>query len=506
MKNYFEYNSKISSIDVAQAIASPIAPGPFAGFASADIIENASEDPILRVNSRPTRDMSEYGNYLESIDKIVRRNISKLNTQSGISSSYINFGCIARDGSIHTSDQNVLEVPIQGTKGILNEVLLFAKHIPITEPIENPITFIAVWNNAPSISFYDIYKKGLDPSYSSNQDIYDPVKDSTITYEYLNNQLKVASQVYSDQENALVFIGAYGIGINRDYNTPEKFALVPYFSKFPIELNYNTYIHSLLFKSISYLQKVSKSVEKFLGTIEMWAGQDLPNNYRLCDGSELSIGDYPELYQAIGNTFNNALDPNGVPYTTLSGHFRLPDLRGRFIVGYSPQEDGSEEPNEYSTLGNAGGSKEVTLTSEESGIGKHSHEHDHIHKHIHEHHVSNGVFADGYTDGHKTSSSVAVFTQPSGGSQVYQFLNIGTKNFNGTSNPSNMMATWTDATSPDGRSDTANTEGPVSYKKLGISGTYTDNKSTNEVEADATKGHENRPPYYVLAYIMRVKF
>ena len=504
MKNYFEYNSRISSIELAQAIASPIAPGPFAGFSSAKIIEVSGEDPILRVSSKPSLTMEGQCNYLESIDNIVRRNISKLNTGSGISSSYINFGCIARDGSIHTSDQDTLEVTIQGEKGLLNEVLLFAKHIPVTEKIKNPITFIAEWNTNTSISFYDLYKKALDPTYSSNQDISDPTKDAGLTYDYLNNQLKVVSQTYSNQENALVFIGAYGIGINRDYNTPEEFALVPYFSKFPIELNYNTHIHSLLFKSISYIQKVSKSVEKFLGTIEMWAGKDIPNNYRLCDGSELSIVDYQELYNAIGNTFNNALDPNGVPYTTLSGHFRLPDLRGRFIVGYSPQEDGSsEEPNEYSTLGNAGGSKEVTLTSEESGIGKHSHEHYHIHKHIHSHHVSNGVFADGYVEGNKTNSSIAIYTQPSGKNEIYQFLNIGTKQHDGTYHPSNMMATWTDDTSPDGVYDTANTEGPVSYQ---TEGTYTDNKSTNEVEADATKGHENRPPYYVLAYIMRVKF
>ena len=113
------------------------------------------------------------------------------------------------------------------------------------------------------------------------------------------------------------------------------------------------------------------------------------------------------------------------------------------------------------------------------------------------------MFADGYIEGNKTKSSVAIYTQPSGKNEIYQFLNIGTKHHDGTYHPSNMMATWTDDTSPDGVFDTANTEGPVSYQ---TEGTYTDNELTNEVEADATKGHENRPPYYVLAYIMRVKF
>ena len=149
MKHYFEYNSSISSIDLAQAIASPIAPGPFAGFASANIIDISGSGSILKVNSKPTKSMEGICNYLESIDKVLRRNISKLNTEGlGVASSYVNFGCIARDGSIHTSEEETLELSIQGTKRTLNEVLLFAEHIPVTEPVANPLTFIAIWNES----------------------------------------------------------------------------------------------------------------------------------------------------------------------------------------------------------------------------------------------------------------------------------------------------------------------------------------------------------------------
>lgn len=440
MKNYFEYNSHISSIELAQAIASPVAPGPFAGFSYAKIIEVAGDDPILRVSSKPSITMDGQCNYLASIDNIVRRNISKLNTGSGISSSYINFGCIARDGSIHTSDEETLEVVIQGTKGSLNEVLLFAKHIPVTEKIENPITFIAEWNNS-STSFYDLYKRSINPHLGSDILNQDPSKDSEFSYDNLNNQLKKASSTYASQESSLIFIGAYG----------EDFALVPYFSKFPVELSYNTYIHNLLFNSISALQRITQTVERTLGIVELWAGTEVPDNYHLCDGAELSIKDYPDLYQAIGKTFNEALGPDNQPHTTTTGKFRLPDLRGRFIVGYHDSDE------DYNSIGNAAGEKNVKLTIEE--MPSHEHEHDHVHRHDHSHEYSM-MAAEG--EGRHTA-----------GDYVLSHKTVST----GNANP-------------------PYTDGPV--EKSGESKINTDNTGGD-------KPHENRPPYYVLAYIMRVK-
>ena len=449
MKNYFEYNSRISSIELAQAIASPIAPGPFAGFSSAKIIEVSGEEPILRVSSKPSLTMEGQCNYLESIDNIVRRNISKLNTGSGISSSYINFGCIARDGSIHTSDQDTLEVTIQGEKGLLNEVLLFAKHIPVTEKIENPITFIAEWNNSDT-SLYELYKSSVNPQLGSDILNQDPSKDSTLSYDHLNNQLKIVSKTYADEESSLVFIGAYGTGVN-DLGNVEDFALVPYFGKFPVELSYNTYIHNLLFNSISALQRITQTVERTLGIIELWAGTEVPVNYHLCDGAELSIKDYPDLYQAIGVVFNNALGPDNRPHTTTAGRFRLPDLRGRFIVGYHDSDE------DYNSLGNASGEKTHTLTIPE--MPEHFHTHDHIHKHDHQHSYS-------------------------------KFVQIGDGGlFAGEYRLSNQdNQTW-GITTP-------YTEGP-------IDSSYQPNINTSKTGGNIP--HENRPPYYVLAYIMRVK-
>lgn len=61
------------------------------------------------------------------------------------------------------------------------------------------------------------------------------------------------------------------------------------------------------------------------------------SEYLLCDGSALSISDYPKLYAVIGKKF-------GGTDTT----FNLPDLTGRCLVGST-------------TSGSTGGSETVTL-------------------------------------------------------------------------------------------------------------------------------------------------
>jgi microcystin-dependent protein len=65
------------------------------------------------------------------------------------------------------------------------------------------------------------------------------------------------------------------------------------------------------------------------GTFMAFAGSStsLPNGYLMCDGAEVLISSYPELFAVIGTTYNGSLPLIGV------GTFRLPDLRGRFAMG-----------------------------------------------------------------------------------------------------------------------------------------------------------------------------
>lgn len=61
----------------------------------------------------------------------------------------------------------------------------------------------------------------------------------------------------------------------------------------------------------------------YLGMVIPWAINFLPMGWLLCDGSTLQISQYQALYSLLGNMYGG----DGV------NTFKLPDLRGRIIVG-----------------------------------------------------------------------------------------------------------------------------------------------------------------------------
>lgn len=95
------------------------------------------------------------------------------------------------------------------------------------------------------------------------------------------------------------------------------------------------------------------------GTVKMWAGlvSQIPKDYLICDGNELSIDAYPDLYKVLGVRFGG----DG----QLS--FNLPDLRGRFIVGF---DSANKDYNEIAQS-KASGSATVTLTEDNLATHKH---------------------------------------------------------------------------------------------------------------------------------------
>lgn len=66
-----------------------------------------------------------------------------------------------------------------------------------------------------------------------------------------------------------------------------------------------------------------------IGTILPFAGSDvaIPTGYLLCDGGEVEIAKYRNLYDVIGTRYNG-----DIPLVGLNT-FRLPDLRGRTVLG-----------------------------------------------------------------------------------------------------------------------------------------------------------------------------
>ena len=91
-----------------------------------------------------------------------------------------------------------------------------------------------------------------------------------------------------------------------------------------------------------------------VGTILMWAGasSNIPQGYKLCDGSFLSRSDYSSLFAAIGTT-NGAGDGS----TT----FKIPDLRDKFVVGATAGSGDTTYPGVSPTA--TGGQKDASLPS-----------------------------------------------------------------------------------------------------------------------------------------------
>lgn len=107
-----------------------------------------------------------------------------------------------------------------------------------------------------------------------------------------------------------------------------------------------------------------------VGSLMPFAGSSAPNGYLFCDGSEVLIADYPELFSVIGYTYKAP--------SLLIGRstFSLPDMRGRFALGRDNMDNGLTVPskdNEFVFIDAGGGSAnrvtDVTADTIGSGSG-----------------------------------------------------------------------------------------------------------------------------------------
>lgn len=153
-----------------------------------------------------------------------------------------------------------------------------------------------------------------------------------------------------------------------------------------------------------------------LGSIIMWAYNTIPDGWHICDGTVLSGNDYKDFIDTLGST--------------------LPDLRNKFIVGAG---------DEYN-LGNTGGEKQHTLTTDE--LPSHSH-----------------AFKDYYYVENENALTERNITN---------YDKITTNNGGGSN-------------STDDDNDSL-----MFY-------------SHDTLNAGEGLSHENRPPYYALFYIIKVK-
>jgi microcystin-dependent protein len=69
---------------------------------------------------------------------------------------------------------------------------------------------------------------------------------------------------------------------------------------------------------------LQKDTCRMIGEIIAFAGSESPKiNWLVCDGSEVLIATYPDLYIVIGDAYGAAS----------ADHFKLPDFRGRALAG-----------------------------------------------------------------------------------------------------------------------------------------------------------------------------
>jgi hypothetical protein len=301
MKSFFDFMSEIKSSDLALAIGAPMGAGPFCGFGSAVINEGQ-----LNVYPYPTY-TNDRANRIK--DRVVAHSFHQPNSTEG---NKINFGCISRDSQIYINTDSVLQVPIQGEKSTFNEVFLFAVHTKVEDPIENPVNFVAYWNNS-SISFYRLHKESEDIYYpltsSSRTPVlsdHDVINDSKFTYEYLESAVRSCCPSYdTGYQTNMVLIGIYGTGINAITGLDESFAIVPYNSVWPTQIPYNRTLHSAFMESIqsieSKLAGINQTVVEYMenelakikeevakqtamallpvGSIILWEGETIPNGW-----------------------------------------------------------------------------------------------------------------------------------------------------------------------------------------------------------------------------------
>lgn len=93
-----------------------------------------------------------------------------------------------------------------------------------------------------------------------------------------------------------------------------------------------------------------------IGTVLPYTNETAPENWLVCDGSELDRTEYNHLFAIIGTTFGG-----GDGSTT----FNLPNLKGRTIVGLDASD------TDFNTIGKTLGEKTHTLTVAE--MPKHNH-------------------------------------------------------------------------------------------------------------------------------------
>lgn len=187
-----------------------------------------------------------------------------------------------------------------------------------------------------------------------------------------NQSLEFRFTIYSSQENAAEFVEIHS-GVITDENGVFNARIGTINTADFNVLNFNTTNYSLkaevkdggnyqmlsneLLLSVPYAKAAETSTNALtansalngcpVGTILSYIGSSAPSGWLLCDGSAFNRFDYPQLFAIIGISCGDGGAANS---------FNVPDLRGRFLRGFSGTSSADSNKNERFNLMNGGNS------------------------------------------------------------------------------------------------------------------------------------------------------
>lgn len=250
MKTLFEFGSQLNSRDLNLALASLVGTGPLFGFNDGTI--NGTT-----LNIRTTHNSDLLGVYKHVMwDLVKSRFISQ--SELGGNTAQLQHGCISRDGYIYLESNENIQVLILNNRVVNNEVLLFANHVSVSEPIENPVNLVAYFNTSSNSFYNDYYIPQLNGDLKS---AYNTQSDSKLNFESLENQAFNSIPIGNISKENSVLVGIYGVGLNSNTGAQEKFSIVPYGGQFPMSIPYNILIHK-------YISNLANKITQLEGSLD----------------------------------------------------------------------------------------------------------------------------------------------------------------------------------------------------------------------------------------------
>jgi microcystin-dependent protein len=113
---------------------------------------------------------------------------------------------------------------------------------------------------------------------------------------------------------------------------------------------------------------IATKLDSVPGMISEFAGATVPTGWLICEGQEVAIATYTNLYNVLttsGTVFPYGANTNGSGGAG-STHFRIPNLKGRTPVGRDSAQ------TEFDVLGESSGAKSHTLSTAEMPVHSHA--------------------------------------------------------------------------------------------------------------------------------------